>query len=102
MIELRKNQGILLVNGKETIHYAEGMTPADVRRIVPSFRGTERMLRKEDARRATMAFGILSAHQRGPESEGLKIRFDALASHDITYVGIVQTARASGLKTFPV
>jgi len=46
MIELRKNQGILLVNGKETIHYAEGMTPADVRRIVPSFRGTERMLRK--------------------------------------------------------
>ena len=102
MIELRKNQGMLLVNGKETIHYAEGMTPADVRRIVPSFRGTERMLRKEEARRATMTFGILSAHQRGPESEGLKIRFDALASHDITYVGIVQTARAGGLKNFPV
>jgi aconitate hydratase len=102
MIELRKNQGILLVNGKEIINDTEGITPADVRGIVPSFRGTERMLRKEEARRATMAFGILSAHQRVPESEGLKIRFDALASHDITYVGIVQTARASGLKTFPV
>lgn len=49
-----------------------------------------------------MAFGILSAHQRGTESEGLKIRFDALTTHDITYVGIVQTARASGLKNFPV
>ena len=102
MIELRKNQGMLLVNGKETIHYAEGMTPADVRRIVPSFRGTERMLRKEEARRATMTFGILSAHQRGPESEGLKIRFDALASHDITYVGIVQTAWAGGVEELPV
>ena len=102
MIELRKNQGILLLNGKETVDYVEGLTPADVRRIVPSFQGTERMLGKEEAREATMAFGILSAHQRGPESEGLKIRFDALASHDITYVGIVQTARASGLKNFPV
>ena len=102
MIELRKNQGILLLNGKDAVDYRDGLTPADVRRIVPSFQGTERMLGKEAARRATMAFGILSAHQRGPESEGLKIRFDALASHDITYVGIVQTARASGLKNFPV
>jgi aconitate hydratase len=102
MIELRKNQGILLLNGRDAIDYQDGLTPTDVQRIVSSFRGTERMLRKEEARRATMAFGILSAHQRVPESEGLKIRFDALASHDITYVGIVQTARASGLKNFPV
>ena len=102
MIELHKKQGILLVNGKETVHYTEGITPADVRRVIPSFRGTERMLRKEEARRATMAFGILAAHQQGTESKGLKIRFDALASHDITYVGIVQTARASGLKNFPI
>ncbi len=102
MIELQKNEGVLLVNGKETIPYAKGMTPADVRKILPSFRGTDRMLTKEEARQATIAFGILSAHQQGSESEGLKIRFDALASHDITYVGIVQTARASGLKSFPV
>jgi aconitate hydratase len=97
MIELHKNQGILLVDGKETVHYAEGITPANVQRIVPAFQGTERMLRKEEARRATMTFGILSAHQQDRKSKGLKIRFDALASHDITYVGIVQTARASGL-----
>ncbi len=49
----------------------------------------------------TMAEGILAAHNQGG-GEGLSIRFDALASHDITYVGIVQTARASGLTEFPM
>jgi aconitate hydratase len=102
MIELRKSRGILLLNGKDTVDYRDGMNPADVRKIVPSFRGAEETLRKEEARKATMAWGILSAHQRGPEGDGLKIRFDALASHDITYVGIVQTARAAGLESFPV
>jgi len=58
---------------------------------------------RETAKRETMAFGILTAHSRGtPGGSGLALRFDALASHDITYVGIVQTARASGLKEFPV
>jgi aconitate hydratase len=102
MIELRKNQGILLLNGTETIDYKDGLTPADVRKIVPSFRGTEETLRKEEAQKATMAYGILAAHQRGRQGEGLKICFDALASHDITYVGIIQTAQAAGLKNFPV
>jgi aconitate hydratase len=102
MIELRKNQGILLLDGKEIVDYVDGLTPADVRKTLPSFRGTEEMLRKEEARKATMAYGILAAHQRGPDGEGLRIRFDALASHDITYVGIIQTARAGGLKSFPV
>ena len=55
------------------------------------------------ARRATLAHRILSAHNTAPEGETtLRLRFDALASHDITYVGIIQTARASGLKRFPV
>lgn len=53
------------------------------------------------ARSRTMAYRILSAHNSGTEDK-LRIRFDALASHDITYVGIIQTARASGLKSFPV
>lgn len=53
------------------------------------------------AKKGTMAYGILTAHSRG-EGEDLKIKFDALASHDITYVGIVQTAKASGLEKFPV
>ncbi|MDY4559564.1 MAG: hydratase, partial [Eubacteriales bacterium] len=49
----------------------------------------------------TMAYSILSKHNSGDE-ENFKIKFDALASHDITYVGIIQTAKASGLKEFPI
>ena len=57
----------------------------------------------EAARKNTLAARILAAHNTAPEGEGaLRIRFDALASHDITYVGIIQTARASGLKEFPM
>lgn len=57
--------------------------------------------KKQKAIKGTMAYSILSAHNRGGEDD-LKIKFDALASHDITYVGIIQTAKASGLKEFPV
>jgi aconitate hydratase len=102
MIELRKNQGVLLLSGQDVIDYRDGLTPADVRKTNPSFRCEDKSFRKEEACKATMAYGILAAHQQGPEGESLKIRFDALASHDITYVGIVQTARAAGLKNFPV
>ena len=49
----------------------------------------------------TIAYSILSSHNSGDE-KSLKIRFDALASHDITYGGIIQTAKASGLKEFPI
>lgn len=57
----------------------------------------------EAARKNSLAARILAAHNTAPEGENvLRIRFDALASHDITYVGIVQTARASGLTEFPV
>ena len=51
---------------------------------------------------ATMAWGILSAHNHSGSTTALQIKFDAMASHDITYVGIVQTARASGLERFPL
>ena len=57
--------------------------------------------KKQKAIKGTMAYSILSAHNKG-DGENLKIKFDALASHDITYVGIIQTAKASGLKEFPV
>ena len=50
----------------------------------------------------TMAYGILSAHNISGDMKNLKIKFDAMASHDITYVGIIQTARASGLEKFPL
>ena len=56
----------------------------------------------EAARKNTIAYGILSAHNTSGSDTDLKIKFDALASHDITYVGIIQTARASGLSKFPV
>ena len=56
----------------------------------------------EAGRRKTISYGILQAHNTSPLPEKLKIRFDALASHDITYVGIIQTARASGMTVFPL
>ena len=55
-----------------------------------------------EAKKNTIAYGILSSHNVSDSENELKIKFDALASHDITYVGIIQTARASGLKEFPV
>ena len=57
--------------------------------------------KKRNAVKGTMAYKILSAHNKGDE-QNLRIKFDALASHDITYVGIIQTAKASGLKQFPI
>ncbi|MBQ8340547.1 MAG: hydratase [Clostridia bacterium] len=56
----------------------------------------------EEARKNTIAAGILQAHNQSGDDDALRIRFDALVSHDITYVGIIQTARASGLKEFPL
>ena len=57
---------------------------------------------KEEAAKGTIAYGILEAHNTSDNMEKLKIRFDKLTSHDITYVGIIQTARASGLEKFPM
>ncbi len=56
----------------------------------------------EAGRRATMTWGVLAAHNTGEDMTSLHIKFDAMASHDITYVGIIQTARAAGLKEFPL
>ena len=55
-----------------------------------------------EARKGTIAYRILKEHNRSGSMERLQIRFDALTSHDITYVGIIQTARASGLTEFPM
>ncbi len=52
--------------------------------------------------KATVAYGILSAHNQSQDDKKLKIKFDAMASHDITYVGIIQSAKASGLEEFPL
>ena len=57
---------------------------------------------KEEAKKQTIAYGILKAHNTSDNMDKLKIRFDKLTSHDITFVGIIQTARASGLEKFPM
>ena len=57
---------------------------------------------KEEAAKSTIAYSILRAHNTSGNMEKLQIKFDKLTSHDITFVGIIQTARASGLEKFPV
>ena len=59
-------------------------------------------INKEEARKNTIAYNILNEHNVSKNKDKLQIKFDKLASHDITFVGIIQTARASGLKEFPV
>lgn len=56
----------------------------------------------DEAREKTIAYSILRAHGKGSDPKKMRIKFDALISHDITFVGIIQTARASGLEKFPI
>ena len=57
---------------------------------------------KEEAKKGTIAYSILKSHNTNSDMDNLKIKFDAMASHDITFVGIIQTAKASGMKKFPL
>ena len=76
-------EGVYLLNGKKVV--------------------SEAPLSKDEARENTIAYQILRAHDvDGSKGKKMRIRFDAMVSHDITYVGIIQTARASGLETFPL
>ena len=63
---------------------------------------TGQQVAKEEAAKNTIAYRILEAHNTSSDMERLKIKFDKLTSHDITFVGIIQTARASGLEKFPI
>ena len=63
---------------------------------------TGKTVNKEDAKKGTMAYSILEAHNTSGDMDKLKIRFDAMTSHDITFVGIIQTAKASGMEKFPI
>nr|MCR5119645.1 hydratase [Lachnospiraceae bacterium] len=63
---------------------------------------TESSVSKEEAKKKTIAYQILTAHNKSDNDKKLNIRFDKLTSHDITFVGIIQTARASGLEKFPM
>lgn len=80
--------------------YDGGAFLVDGKKIVPEAEGGQ--YNREEARKGTIAYGILSAHNTSDNMEKLKIKFDAMASHDITFVGIVQTAKASGMTEFPI
>ena len=88
-------KGIYLVNGTEIVEDGQ-----DAAAVLASKTGNAPT--KEEAARGTMAYSILEAHNTSGNMEKLKIKFDKLTSHDITFVGIIQTARASGLEKFPI
>ena len=86
MIKLYEN-GVYLLNGAE---------------IVEDTGSVQVPLTKEEAAENTIAYRILKAHNTSGNMQNLQIKFDKLTSHDITFVGIIQTARASGLEKFPI
>lgn len=92
MVEL-SNTGAYLVNGSELVFD----TPENAARI-----SGECAIGKEEAKKNTIAYGILESHNTSGNMDELKIKFDKVTSHDITFVGIIQTARASGLEKFPI
>jgi aconitate hydratase len=105
MVTVSKSRKVFLVNGENLVEVegsadhesvvgavatAGRLSSEDVRRRIP------------EARRGTIASGIMRAHSSDSGSGVFHIRFDSIASHDITYVGIIQTARASGMREFPL
>ena len=80
------NEGVYLINGTKIVAESEAR---------PEWK-------KEEAKKGTIAYSILEKHNTSGDMEQLKIRFDAMTSHDITFVGIIQTAKASGLERFPI
>ena len=89
------DSGAYLVDGNKLIADTEG-AEAQVKSLV----GEE--ISKQEATQNTIAYSILKAHNTSENMEKLQIKFDTLTSHDITFVGIIQTARASGLEKFPI
>ena len=94
MIKLYDN-GVYLVNGTDIVEDNGEAAAALTAKCgqAPS---------KQEAAKGTMAYSILEAHNTSGNMEQLQIKFDKLTSHDITFVGIIQTARASGLEKFPI
>ena len=95
MVTLSKS-GAYLINGTEVVE-----TSGDSQDLIQAKLGN-RFISKEEAAKNTIAYGILEAHNTSDNMDKLQIKFDKLTSHDITFVGIIQTARASGLEKFPI
>ena len=87
------DNGVYVVNGTEIIDENKKELLIDKVGNIPT---------KEEAKKGTIAYSILEKHNTSDNMQKLKIKFDAMASHDITFVGIIQTAKASGLKKFPI
>ncbi len=92
MIQLIK-EGVFLYGNELTVNDKEGQEKLKARGLAPD---------AASGRKKTMAWKIMHAHNTSGDEENLKMKFDSLISHDITYVGIIQTARASGLTRFPI
>ena len=92
MIQLYEG-GAYLVHGSELVPEQEAARVEQLTGKAPD---------KDEARKGTIAYSILQAHNTSGSMNHLKIKFDAMASHDITFVGIIQTAKASGMETFPL
>ncbi|MCR5144409.1 MAG: hydratase [Lachnospiraceae bacterium] len=88
-------QGVYLVNGEKLVEDGP-QAQAAIKQM------TGKDIDKSEAAKQTMAYGILQNHNTSGNMQNLQIKFDKLTSHDITYVGIIQTARASGLEKFPI
>ncbi|MGL4330804.1 MAG: aconitase family protein, partial [Clostridium sp.] len=95
MIKLFSN-GVYLINNKDIVEDCN-----EINLILKNKLGND-YPSKENAKKNTIAYNILKEHNTSEDMDKLKIKFDKLASHDITFVGIIQTARASGLEKFPV
>ncbi len=94
MISTSEN-GFYLVNGKEII-------PDDSNHEAAVSAMTGKSADQNEAKKQTIAYGILKNHNTSGSMDKLQVKFDKLTSHDITFVGIIQTARASGLEKFPI
>ncbi|AEF84129.1 aconitase family protein [Treponema primitia ZAS-2] len=94
MIKLHQG-GVYLVNG-DTIMPEKTDPHFGIREF------TGRSFSREEARRETITYSILKAHNQGTSMEHPRLRFDCLASHDLTFVGVIETAKASGLENFPL
>ena len=95
MIKLFSN-GVYLINNREIVEDCNEVNSILANKLGNNYPS------KENAKKNTIAYNILKEHNTSEDMDKLKIKFDKLASHDITFVGIIQTARASGLEKFPV
>lgn len=95
MIKLFSN-GVYLISNREIVEDCNEVNSILANKLGNNYPS------KENAKKNTIAYNILKEHNTSENMDKLKIKFDKLASHDITFVGIIQTARASGLEKFPV